>query len=298
VLDRVVHGQEEFERYRGQHPYVIDGSGRLRGVLSLRNLLLSGRYTRLSDIATEPVSVLPDAELEELKQLCDQTNFLGIPVADRSGRLLGVVSRSDVSEALQERADQDQLKMQGIVAEELRSMPLLFRSRRRLSWLSINIVLNIMAASVIAFYEDTLAAVIALAVFLPIVSDMSGCSGNQAVAVSLRELTLGAISAGEYTRVWVKEVGVGLINGTVLGALLGFAAWLWKGNVYLGLVVGIALAVNTVIAVSLGGTVPLFLRRMGVDPAVASGPLLTTVTDMVGFFLVLSIAALFMPKLI
>jgi len=298
VLDRLVSSDEDFERYRGQHPYVVDGSGKLLGVLSLRNLLLSGRYTSLTDISIEAISVRTDASLEDLKTLCDKTNFLGIPVTDELGRLLGVVARADVSEALQTRADQDQLKMQGIVAEELRSMPLLFRSRRRLSWLSINIVLNILAASVIALYEETLAAVIALAVFLPIVSDMSGCSGNQAVAVSLRELTLGAIDAGEYVRVWLKEVMVGVINGTVLGALLGFAAYLWKGNIFLGLVVGIALALNTILAVSLGGTVPLFLRRMGVDPAVASGPILTTVTDMFGFFLVLSIAALFLPRLI
>ena len=298
VLDRLVGSDEDFERYRGEHPYIVEEDGKLRGVLSLRNLLLSGRYTNLSDISHDAVSVGTGETLEDLKALFDKTSFLGVPVTDELGRLVGVVSREDVSEALQSRADQDQLKMQGITAEELRSMPLLFRSRRRLSWLSINIVLNIIAASVIALYEETLAAVIALAVFLPIVSDMSGCSGNQAVAVSLRELTLGAIDATEYVRVWLIEVMVGMINGTVLGALLGFAAYLWKGNIFLGIVVGTALALNTILAVSLGGTVPLFLRRMGVDPAVASGPILTTVTDMFGFFLVLSIAALFLPRLI
>ncbi len=176
-------------------------------------------------------------------------------------------------------------------------MPTLLRARRRLSWLSINIVLNIIAASVIALYEETLAAVIALAVFLPIVSDMSGCSGNQAVAVSLRELTLGITKPIDVARVWFKEVGVGVVNGVALGLLLAFAAFMWKGNPFLGLVVGAALATNTVIAVSLGGTVPLLLKRLGVDPAVASGPILTTVTDMVGFFLVLSFAAALMPHL-
>ena len=176
-------------------------------------------------------------------------------------------------------------------------MPVLTRSWRRLSWLSINIVLNIIAASVIAFYEDTLTAVIALAVFLPIVSDMSGCSGNQAVAVSMRELTLGAALPRDVLRVWRKEVIVGLINGMALGTLLGFAAWLWKGNAILGLVVGAALAVNTVIAVSIGGTVPLVLKRFKLDPAVASGPLLTTVTDMCGFFLLLGLASMVLPSI-
>jgi len=171
------------------------------------------------------------------------------------------------------------------------------RSRRRLAWLSINIGLNIVAASVIAAYEDTLTAVIALAVFLPIVSDMSGCSGNQAVAVSMRELTLGAARTGDVMRVWRKEAIVGIINGIALGALLGIAAWAWKGNPVLGLVVGGALAANTVIAVSIGGTVPLILRRFKLDPAVASGPLLTTVTDMCGFFLLLSMASMVLPML-
>ncbi|NNK33873.1 MAG: magnesium transporter, partial [Xanthomonadales bacterium] len=174
----------------------------------------------------------------------------------------------------------------------------LLRSRRRLSWLSANIGLNIIAASVIAVYEDTLSAVIALAVFLPIVSDMSGCSGNQAVAVSMRELTLGAAEPRDVARVWGKEVSVGLINGSVLGLLLGLAAWAWKGNPLLGMVVGAALALNTVLAVSIGGTVPLLLKRFGVDPAVASGPLLTTITDMCGFFLVLSLASMVLPSLI
>ncbi len=206
--------------------------------------------------------------------------------------------RRSLLEALAEKSESDNLKAAGIVGgDELRSMPVWVRSRRRLSWLSVNIVLNIIAASVIAIYEDTLTAVIALAVFLPIVSDMSGCSGNQAVAVSMRELTLGAAEPKDVARVWGKELAVGLINGVALGILLGVAAWIWKGNVILGLVVGGALALNTVLAVSIGGTVPLILKRMNVDPAVASGPLLTTITDMCGFFLVLSLASLVLPRL-
>jgi magnesium transporter len=134
-------------------------------------------------------------------------------------------------------------------------------------------------------------------VFLPIVSDMSGCSGNQAVAVSLRELALGIVKPFEFVRVWLKESTVGLINGAALGVLLGCVAWLWKGNPYLGLVVGGALFLNTIVAVSVGGVVPLLLKRFHVDPAVASGPLLTTITDMCGFFLVLSLATAMLPFL-
>jgi magnesium transporter len=177
-------------------------------------------------------------------------------------------------------------------------MPIVVRARRRLAWLSINIGLNVLAASVIAFYQETLAQVIALAVFLPIISDMSGCSGGQAVAVSMRELSLGLVRANELARVWLKEIAVGLINGLALGLLIASVAWLWKGNPYLGLVVGAAMALNTMIAVSIGGTLPLMIKRLGMDPALASGPILTTVTDMCGFFLILSLAAAMLPLLL
>ena len=176
-------------------------------------------------------------------------------------------------------------------------MPLLARSGRRLSWLSLNIVLNIAAASVIALYQDTLTAVIALAVFLPMVSDMSGCSGNQAVAVSMRELSLGLVRPTEIMRVLGKEISLGILNGLALGILLGGVAYLWKGNPFLGLVVGGALAVNTIVAVCLGGLIPLLLKRIKLDPALVSSPLLTTVTDMCGFFFVLSFASLLINRL-
>jgi magnesium transporter len=246
----------------------------------------------------DPLALADNATLDEVRAFFSSHDFYGVPVVDPTGRLVGILRHSAVNEAVAERSDDAFLKAKGIVGgEELRTMPLLQRSRRRLAWLSINIVLNVIAASVIAFYQETLAAVIALAVFLPIISDMSGCSGNQAVAVSMRELSLGLVRPSEVWRVWLKEISVGAINGLALGVLIAALAWGWKGNPVLGLVVGGALLLNTVVAVSIGGTVPLLLRRFGVDPALASGPILTTVTDMCGFFLLLSIAAAVLPML-
>jgi len=297
VLQCLVSDDDEFERHRGQHPYVIDESGRLIGVVSLRGLLRSKRNVRLADIMTPVISIQADATQDELVSLFDENPFLGMPVVDDQGMLLGVVSRLDLTEAELERVEQESLSRQR-TGDELRSMPILLRSRRRLAWLSSNIILNIIAASVISAYEETLAAVIAIAVFLPMVSDMSGCSGNQAVGVSMRELSLGLTRPIDLFHVLRKELSVGIINGIVLGILIGIVAWIWKDNGYLGLVIGLALSINTLIAVSIGGTVPLVLKHFGVDPAVASGPLLTTVTDMAGFFLVLSLATLFMPHLL
>lgn len=297
VLNRLADGDETFERYRGQHPYIVDESGKLMGVVSLRDMLSNRRAVPLAEIMHPAISVLPESSQEELADLFDAKPFLGIPVADAQGMLLGVVSRLELAEAELERAEHESLARQQ-VGDELRSMPTLLRSRRRLAWLSSNIVLNIIAASVISAYEETLAAVIAIAVFLPMVSDMSGCSGNQAVGVSMRELSLGLTRPVDLFHVLRKELGVGVINGIALGILIGIVAWVWKDNAYLGLVIGLALATNTMIAVSIGGTVPLMLKKFGIDPAVAAGPLLTTVTDMAGFFLVLSLATLFMPQLL
>jgi len=288
-----------YSDYDVQYTYIVTRGRVLVGVLRLRDLLLAPRSTPVSSIMiTSPLHVSDYTPLTELGEFFDEYELMGVPVTDVDGRLIGIVRREDVDEALIERSDSDYLKSQGIVGgEELRSMPILRRSSRRLSWLSINIFLNMIAASVIAVYQDTLSAVIALAVFLPIISDMSGCSGNQAVAVSIRELSLGLVKPFEVFRVWGKEVTVGLINGAVLGMLLGAAAWLWKGNLYLGLVVAVAMAINTVVAVSIGGTVPLFLKWLKSDPALASGPILTTITDMCGFLLVLSFATMMLARL-
>ncbi len=298
VVDDLTRDVTDYEFLTVHYVYVVVKARKLKGVVRLRDLVFADPTRRIGEVATPALTVPVDADLDTLEEFFDAHDIAAVPVVDDRGFLLGIVRRRAVLEALAERSEADHLKSAGIIGgDELRSMPVMVRSRRRLAWLSINIGLNIIAASVIAMYEDTLTAVIALAVFLPIVSDMSGCSGNQAVAVSMRELTLGAALPRDVFRVWRKEAIVGLINGLALGALLGIAAWAWKGNPVLGLVVGAALALNTVVAVSIGGTVPLVLRRLNLDPAVASGPLLTTVTDMCGFFLLLSLASVVLPAL-
>jgi magnesium transporter len=299
VVDELTGRDGDYAYLTVHYVYVVVKRRKLKGVLRLRDMVFADPDARIGSLARPAETVSPDATLPELEHFFDEHDIAAVPVTDARGMLLGIVRRRALLEALADKAESDSLKSAGIMGgEELRSMPVSLRSRRRLTWLTINIGLNIVAASVIALYEDTLSAVIALAVFLPIVSDMSGCSGNQAVAVSMRELTMGAVVPKDVWRVWRKEAAVGLINGLVLGLLLATAAWLWKGNPMLGVVVGAALALNTLVAVSIGGCVPLALKGMGVDPAVASGPVLTTVTDMCGFFLVLSLATLALPSLI
>ncbi len=299
VLQHLQENAKTYRSYDVQYTYVHDRQGILVGVLALRDLLFAEPSTRIDQIMVrEPKFVRVDATLSELVAFFEKSRYFGVPVVDGEGLLLGVLRRHALEFAMAERSQEDYRAAQGIVGgEELRSMPLLLRSRRRLSWLSVNILLNVLAASVIAYHQETLEAVIALAVFLPIISDMSGCSGAQAVAVSMRELTLGVTRPSDLKRVLWQEGRVGVLNGLVLGLLIAGVAWAWKGNPWLGAVVGGALAVNTVVAVCIGGGVPLLLKRLGRDPALASGPILTTVTDMCGFFLVLSLASAALGRL-
>jgi magnesium transporter len=298
VVNDLRENVEQYQKYNVQYIYVVKGRDFV-GVLQMKDLLMSKVNTRLSEIVIRNTQTVKDTDtIEDLISFFDKYDFYGVPVLNEKNKIVGVVLRKHILEAESERASIDLLSTQGIVGgEELRTMPVFTRSKRRLSWLSINILLNLLAASVIAFYQETLSAVIALAVFLPIISDMSGCSGNQAVAVSMRELSLGVVKPYEVVRVWLQEVSVGLLNGIALGILIGLAAYFWKGNLWLGLVVGGALSINTVVAVSLGGTLPLVLKRLGFDPALASGPVLTTITDMFGFFMALSLASLMLAKL-
>ncbi len=299
VLKDLQDNRETYAGYHVQYFYVTDADGRLIGVLRMHDLLFPKRSATLESLMIRnPLKLPVESRLDVLREFFDDHDLFGAPVVDGEGRLVGVVLPESVEEARRERTVKQFLGLSGIIGgEEFRTMPLLNRSGRRLSWLSLNIVLNILAASVIALYQDTLAAAITLAVFLPMVSDMSGCSGNQAVAVSMRELSLGLVRPNELLRVMRKEAFLGMLNGLGLGVLLGGVAFLWKGNPYLGLVVGGALAANTVVAVTLGGLLPLLLKRLRMDPALVSGPLLTTVTDMCGFFFVLSFASAILPRL-
>ncbi len=299
VLDDIQTNREEYADYNVQYVYVVDQNEYLAGVLRMHDLLFPAREKKLSQLMIpSPLSVRDDATLQELSDFFEDHHLFGVPVVNTQQKLIGVILPSAIEEEFNKQKTKTFLRLSGIIGgEEFRTMSLFSRSGRRLSWLSMNILLNIIAASVIAYYQDTLAAAIALAVFLPMVSDMSGCSGNQAVAVSMRELSLGLVRPGELIWVLGKEIKVGIINGLVLGLLLGGVAFFWKGNPWLGLVVGGALAANTLVSVVLGGLLPLILKRLKLDPALVSSPLLTTVTDMCGFFFVLSFAAAVLPRI-
>ena len=271
----------------------------LVGVLRLRDLLMAPPGRRLSSMMIpSPMSVLDSTSLQDLQHFFDSHPLFGLPVVDESNVLVGVVRREMSNRPVRNRPEKPFCGSRGLLGgEELRSLPLKTRSARRLSWLSINIVLNVVAASVIAMYEDTLSSVIALAVFLPIVSDMSGCTGNQAIAVSTRELVLGVIRPVTGSMSSRKNLRWGqsteshwdccweslLLSGkeTPTWDWLSAAPWLPIPD---GGLPG---------SIDSAGAQGLQARS-----ALASGPILTTLTDMCGFFLVLSFAQAFLPLLV
>jgi magnesium transporter len=174
-------------------------------------------------------------------------------------------------------------------------MPWSSRVLRRAPWLGVSLLLSLAAASVIGWYQETLAAAIALTVFLPVISGMGGNSGNQALAVSIRELSLGFVQPQEFLWVVAKEAVVGLVNGVLIAVLVAALAWAWQRSIRLSFVVGMAIALNTLVAACLGGIVPLVLKRWRLDPALASGPVLSAVNDMCGFLFALVLADLILP---
>jgi magnesium transporter len=290
---------ERYSDFGVQYAYVESDRGTLVGVLRLRDLLLAPQQNPIREIMiSNPVYVLAETPIEELDRLFERYPFWGMPVTDDEGLMIGVVRRADLEQALIEEQEKTFLRFSGIIGgEELRSMPLRERASRRLVWLSLNVVLSIAAASVVLMFEGTVMRVFPLVFFIPIIANISGCSGNQAVAVSIRELTLGLTCPEDFFRVWIKEVMVGAINGFVLGCCIGLVAvvlnqWMWHQSAYLGVVVAVAFMLNSLVAVSLGGVIPLALRAIKADPALGAPPMLTTLTDMFGFLFVLSLATL------
>jgi magnesium transporter len=291
---------EEYNEYEVRFAYLVDNAGLFMGVVTMRSLVMAPSGRKLTDLTIHnPMSVPVDDPLEDLEALFDRVDFSAVPVVDPAGRLMGVVQRAAVQEALSDSANEDLLKVAGIVAgEEFRSMPLISRLLRRLAYLLPIMVLLLLSASIIQVFLGTVEKLPVLAMFLPVVAGLCGSGGNQAVGVSLREVSLGLVMPTDYMRVLFKEATLAVLAGAVLGLILLLTVWVWRGDFYLGVVVGGAVPIVILIAKTVGGTAPLALRSLGLDPAMASGPVVTTVVDLFSFFIVLLFATLLLSRIV
>jgi magnesium transporter len=273
--------------------YVIDPAGRITGHVPLNRLLRTKRPVMIEKIMLEADHVAHATDDQaEVADLFKRYNLVSIPVVDDAQRLVGVLTFDDIVDIIDEEADAEIRALGGVAADEELSDTVFETAKARFSWLFVNMLMALVAASVIGLFKGSLEKMVALAVLMPIVASQGGNAGTQTMTVAVRALATRALGIANAPRIVRREILVGLMNGCVFALLLGSVAAFWFANIELGFVIGVAIIVNLTAAGLAGVLIPLVLDRFDIDPAVASGPFVTTVTDIVGFFAFLGVATL------
>jgi magnesium transporter len=279
--------------------FVVDRDNILRGVLSLRRLLTADPNVALASIMdADVISVSAGTDQEEAARLMSRYSLLALPVVDEAGRLLGMITHDDLIDVIEEEATEDIYRLAGVLEEERAFGPVRASVRRRLPWLYVNMLTAFLAAWVISQFKGTIERVAILAAFQAIVAGQGGNAGTQALTVMVRSIALGEVEFRDAWRALLKEVMVGLINGVAVGLAVGLIAAIVQGRPALGLVIGLAMIGNMMAAGIAGALVPVILKRLKIDPALASGVIVTAVTDVTGFALFLGLATVFIQWLV
>jgi magnesium transporter len=282
-----------FRSQRVQDIFVVDEEGKLVGSIPLEEIVLADPPTRLDGLVREaPVSVQSVSSRDEIVQTFGSHRVASLPVVDFDGRLLGVLRQRDIVQAARLEATASAVTMVGASEQERALSPPLFAVRKRLPWLQINLLTAFLAASVVGLFEETIAKVTALAILLPVVAGQSGNTGAQALAVTMRGLALREVRTRHWLRVVTKEAIAGAGNGVAVAATTSAAVYLWSQSVGLALVIGSSMVLSMTLAGLSGAAIPMILTALRQDPAQSSSIVLTTVTDVVGFFSFLGIATL------
>jgi magnesium transporter len=278
--------------------YVVDGRRHLVGVVSLRRLLLVAPETPLKRImTTDLISVRVDTDQEEVARQVASYNLLAIPVVDEENKLMGVITVDDVIDVIKDEATEDIYRLAGVSGDERVFTPAADSLRLRMPWLAVNLVTAFLAASVVGLFEGTIARVTALAIFMPIVAGMGGNAATQTLTVIVRGIALGELTWGNARKALLKEVSVAFANGVAIGILAAGLAWLFRGDLMIGILLAAAMVINLCVAATAGTLIPLGLRAMKIDPALASSVFITTLTDVAGFASFLGLATVFLPYL-
>jgi magnesium transporter len=278
--------------------YVLDGRNRLQGVVSLRQLIVADPLARIEDVMeTDIVSVHPDTDQEEAANLLQHYRLRSIPVVDENGVLSGVITADDVIDVIQEEATEDMYRMAGLSGDESIFAPVMVSARKRIPWLIANLATAFLAGGMVAIFEGTIEKAAALAIFMPIIAGQGGNAGTQTVTVIVRSIALGEIEPRDTRLVLAKEFALGLIRGVLFGTIVGTVAYAWQGEWAWGVVVGGAMLLNMIVAGLMGTFIPLGMKALRMDPAVASGVFLTTFTDVLGFLFLLGFATILIDQL-
>lgn len=279
--------------------YVVDSNEILKGVVSLRDIVCNDFNTKISDITnTNVITVTYDMDQEEVANKFEKYGFLTIPVVDDNDKILGIVTIDDIVEILQEETTEDIHRLGGIDKEERVDGTLGESIKSRLPWLIVNLITAILAAAVVGVFEGTISQVVTLATFMPIVAGMGGNAGTQSMTIVVRGIALGELTGDNAMKVFIKELLVGLTTGIAIGAIISVLGFIWEGNYVFGIVIGVAMILNMMVATMAGYIVPVILKKLKVDSALASAVFVTTVTDVLGFFFFLGLATIFISYLI
>jgi len=274
--------------------YILDSKKKPVGTLNLNTLVRSSTNTTVRDIMNTQFKTIPiDTDQEEIALGFKQNNLISAPVVDKSGKIVGQINSDDIIDIIEEEAEEDLLRLSGVQSGDIYSAALQ-TIKSRFTWLLINLFTAIAASFVIAIFESSLKQVVALAILMPIVASMGGNAGTQTLTVAVRALALREITRANALRVIGKEFVVGAINGLIFAAIIGTIASYWFEMPLLGFVIAAAMILNLVIACLSGILIPLILDKTGVDPAIASTVLLTTITDIFGFFTFLGLGTIYL----
>ncbi len=279
--------------------YVTDRSQVLKGVVSLRDIVSSPFDTNMLEI-TNPnvISVRYDEDQEQVAKTFEKYGFVMMPVVDEENHMLGVITVDDIMDVMQEEMTEDIHRLGQVGKEERIDSKLGESLKSRLPWLVTNLFTAVLAAMVISYFEGTISQVVSLATIMPIVTGMGGNAGTQSLTIVVRGLSLGELNKENALRILRKEIGVGMLSGLVIGILIASGAMLFEGNPVFGLVTGIAMFLNMMLANIAGYFIPVVLEKCHVDPALASGVFVTTVTDVLGFLFFLGLATMALPYLL
>jgi magnesium transporter len=271
---------------------LVDPRMKAVGYVTLGRMLGTKREVALVDIVEDSFRTFNvNQDVEEVAQAINHYHMITAPVVDDDDRLVGVITIDDAMAFLEEEAEEDLMRLAG-VGEGSLSDRVLDTTKQRFPWLAVNLVTAIFASLVISLFEETISGLVALAVLMPIVASMGGNAGTQSLTVAVRAIATRDLTSANVWRVMRREVLVGLINGLIFAVVMGAVGVMWFGTPMLGLVIAVAMVINMVVAGLAGTGVPIVLEKLGVDPALASGAFVTTVTDVVGFFAFLGLAAM------
>jgi len=273
---------------------VVNRDDELLGILPLREVLVSDPNTSVREVMREDIEAIPvDMEATQIAQLFEQHDWVSAPVVDNNKKLLGRITIDDVVDVIRDSTEHSLMSMAGLDEEDDTFAPIIKTAKRRSLWLGVNLMTAVLASIVIYLFQDTIDQVVYLAILMPIVANMGGVAGTQTLTLVIRSLALGHISPSNSRWLLTRELGVGVLNGALWAFVISLIAFMWYRDLLLSYIIASAMLINLVTAALAGAYLPLFLKRIKIDPALAGSVALTTVTDSIGFFAFLGLAQIF-----